>query len=180
MMNSEQFCQTKEWIDKKDSKWKELYVVENAYNFIPWDGKWADDGQPTFLHYPPLPHPKEGGSVIKCAYCGWYGKNTNNRYHCFDHILPVHSHWHLRLCDSNLVIACNYCNKLKGGHILDENRLSNIMIKFQKDLLSGKANLPPKKQRKQVIYDKKLVRVNSFWKVIMEPKKKYVTPKWMR
>ena len=180
MMNSEQFCQTKEWQDFKNNLWKELYSIENSYHYKLWDGTWID-GEPTFLHYPELPHPKEGGVVIKCAYCGWYGKNTEDRYHCFDHILPVHSHWNLRLSYSNIVIACNHCNKQKGGHLLDKNILSNIMIQFQKDVLGGVANLPPSKlKQKKVVYTKKLIKVNNIYKVIMEHKKKYVIPNWMR
>ena len=55
------------------------------------------------------------------------------------------------------------------------------MIQFQKDVLGGVANLPPSKlKQKKVVYTKKLIKVNNIYKVIMEPKKKYVIPNWMR
>ena len=139
-MNSEQFCRTQEWKDYKDAKWKELYSIEGAYSFQEWDGE-SVDGRPTFLDYV-SPHTKQSGNVIKCAYCGWYGEDidipfwSRETYFVLEHVLPVFSFPQLRLDDKNIVIACNHCNKDKGGKVLHSS-LSDIIIKFQKDRLDG-------------------------------------------
>ena len=160
-MNSAEFCKTKEWKEYKDKKWKKLYSVEMSYHYKEWDGEWVDE-RPTFLDYT-YPHPKEGGEVIKCAYCGWYGKNTSERYFVLEHILPVSKFPERRLDDKNITVACNCCNEQKGADVLNPKTLSDIMIQHQKDLLSGKAIEPKKKNKKNPF--KKLEWVDGKWKL---------------
>ena len=82
------------------------------------------------------------GKVLKGAYCGWYGEDidipfwSRETYFVLEHVLPVFSFPQLRLDDKNIVIACNHCNKDKGGKVLHSS-LSDIIIKFQKDRLDG-------------------------------------------
>ena len=64
-MNSYQFCQTQEWKDYRDRKWRELYNMEN-------DSNWMDTEEWIAAGCPALTHPKWSGNYIKCAYCGWY------------------------------------------------------------------------------------------------------------
>ena len=133
-MNSEQFCKTSEWQDYKNQKWSLLYKIENAYNYIEWDGEWID-GEPSFKSYE-YPHPKESGNVIVCAYCGWYGMGNGDTYFVFEHILPISKYPNLRLDDSNIVLACNKCNKDKGNKVLHKS-LSDIIKEYQRAALGG-------------------------------------------
>lgn len=128
-MNSYQFCQTQEWKDYRDRKWRELYNMEN-------DSNWMDTEEWIAAGCPPLPHPKWSGNYIKCAYCGWYHDISDDRHFVLEHVLPVHAYPDKRLDDNNIVLACNVCNEHKGGKILC-NTLADVIIDYQKDVLSG-------------------------------------------
>lgn len=39
-----------------------------------------------------------------------------------DHILPISTHWHLRLDPNNLQVACDECNQGKGGWLVADFR----------------------------------------------------------
>lgn len=128
-MNSAQFCATKEWKVFKDRKWSELYTMEDFYNRLPKE-EWIEAGCPDW------PHPKETGNVIRCAYCGWYGLPTKERYLVFEHVLPIWFYPDLRLDERNIQLACNLCNKEKGAKVLHHS-LSAIIKQYQRDVLEG-------------------------------------------
>ena len=169
-MNSAQLCQTEEWIEFRNKLWQKLYRMELSYHWIEDVKEWIR------LGCPDLPHPKEGGEVIKCAYCGWYGENTSKRYHVLDHVRPVHAFPELSFDEGNLVVACNHCNKEKGGTV-KHGTIKQIIAQFKKDLVSGKACAIPTK--KKIRYKKTLVKSNGKYRIVLEPKRKFLRPTWM-
>jgi len=131
-MNSAQLCQTKEWNIFRDNLWTNLYRMERDYHWMD-EESWIEAGCPE------LPHPKEGGVLIKCAYCGWYGENTSERYFVLEHVKPVFAFPELCFDIKNIVIACNHCNELKGGTIL-HGTVAEIVSRWRKEIKKCKIN----------------------------------------
>ena len=173
-MNSEQLCKTKEWSDFKDGCWSELYIIENGYNWIEKE-EWISLGRPE------LPHPKTTGHAIKCAYCGWYGHQTKETYFCLDHVRPVHAYPNLCFSKSNIVVACNHCNKFKGGTI-KFGTISDIILQFRKDIKNSIISSGYIRSDKYISqrYEKYLLKPNKKYKIVIENKKPFVCPNWMK
>ena len=173
-MNSEQLCKTKEWTDFKDKLWSELYTIENGYN-------WIDKDEWISLGCPELPHPKTTGNVIKCAYCGWHGYQTEDTYFCFDHVRPVHAYPGLRFSKSNIVLACNHCNEFKGGTI-KSGTISDIISQFKEDIKNGMISGSYIRSNKHIFhtYEKYLRKPNKKYKIVIMDKKPFVCPDWMK
>ena len=129
-MNSAQLCQTQAWKIFKNDLWKKLYRMENDYHWMDTES-WIEAGRPE------KPHPMEGGVLIKCAYCGWHGKGTSDRYLVLEHVNPVFAFPELCLDERNIVIACNHCNEFKGGIIL-HGTVAEIVSKWRKEIKDAK------------------------------------------
>ncbi len=110
--------------------WTDLYNMELSYHWMETE-EWIDAGCPS------PPHPKEGGEIIKCAYCDWYGVNTSERYFVLEHVRPVHAFPDLSLDPNNIVVACNHCNEWKGGTIKNGRTIGQIVMQFREDLKRG-------------------------------------------
>lgn len=55
----------------------------------------------------------------RCMLCGITSKEAKI---CVDHILPISTHWDLRLNEDNLQVLCDECNKGKSNKSLDDFR----------------------------------------------------------
>ena len=73
------------------------------------------------------------GFVVKCAYCGWKGPRTKEKYFCLDHIIPYIEAPHLAFEPDNITIACNCCNKKKGNK--SAQKFFDEMSDFQTGIL---------------------------------------------
>ena len=92
LKGSWELCQTKQWKDFRRYMWNEIIIPMEIYGEI----------------------------EVKCGYCGWKGPRAKDTDFCLDHVVPyteAPERWNDL---SNILIACNHCNKKKGNLSLKE------------------------------------------------------------
>ena len=131
---AQQFYYSKDWSGFKHEWWGDVYRAQRFYTKPeqPDQGSSQDEWNDYFSEMDAWSNtnPRElgGGYAIVCAYCDAHKSFVWN----FEHILPVRKYWDLRLNPTNIVIACNHCNKEKGNKVL--RNVSDIVKKYQLDV----------------------------------------------